>query len=208
MWKRPDNEPSPTPAGTNSSLSSGPAPSPRPAAARGEVASIGPSITVKGDISGEEDLLVQGQVEGTIDLKRNHVTVGKHGRVKADIHGRVIDVQGEVEGNLLGDEQVVVRQSGAVRGNITAPRVSLEDGANFKGTIDMEPKGPRGQAGAAGKPADRGGASAQGGTSAQGGSLGSGKSEGDKPGGAPGAGAQKPLPTGAAAKPGAGNAGG
>ncbi len=101
---------------------------------------IGPSITIRGDLSGQEDLQVEGRVEGKINLKQNLVTVGAQGRVKADIYGRLIEVEGEVEGNLFGEEQVIVRQSGSVRGNITAPRVSLEDGANFKGTIDMDPE--------------------------------------------------------------------
>jgi len=134
MWKRTEDEP-----GTPYQPSS-PAP-PRQAAAepRGR-AVIGESIRIEGDVSGEEDLLVQGQVEGKIDLAKNNVTVGRPGRVKADIHGRSISVEGKVQGNLFADEQVVVRESGEVRGNITAPRVSLEDGAKFKGSIDMEPK--------------------------------------------------------------------
>jgi len=134
MWKRTEDE-----TGTPYQPSS-PSP-PRPAAAepRGR-AVIGESIRIEGDVSGDEDLLVQGQVEGKIDLPKNQVTVGHPGRVKADIHGRSISVEGKVQGNLFADEQVVVRESGEVRGNITAPRVSLEDGAKFKGSIDMEPK--------------------------------------------------------------------
>ena len=85
-------------------------------------------------------MIIQGQVEGRIDLKQNNVTVGKSGRIKADIHGRMITIEGEVEGNLFGEEQILLRQSGTVRGNIVAPRVSLEDGSKFKGSIDMEPK--------------------------------------------------------------------
>lgn len=206
MWKRPENEPSPSPGASNPhsvpGAGPGPTPSQRPPAARGEVASIGASITVKGDISGEEDLLVQGRVEGTIDLKTNHVTVGREGRVKADIHGRVIDVQGEVEGNLFGDEQVVVRQTGEVRGNITAPRVSLEDGANFKGTIDMEPK-PRSRVAVAGRETDRAAVPAGGppGHATQG----NGKGAAEQGKEATPAGAQKALPTGTEGKPGAGS---
>ena len=105
-----------------------------------EKATIGSSITIKGELTGDEDLLIHGRVEGRVDLKKNNVTVGKSGRIKADIFGEIISVEGEVEGNLFGGEQVVVRQSGVVRGNITAPRVSLEDGSKFKGSIDMEPK--------------------------------------------------------------------
>jgi cytoskeletal protein CcmA (bactofilin family) len=101
---------------------------------------IGPSITIKGDLIGEEDLLIEGCVEGKIDFRRHTVTVGKSGRIKADVFGKSITVEGEVDGNLYGEEHLVLRQSSTVRGNITAPRVSLEDGANFKGNIDMSPK--------------------------------------------------------------------
>lgn len=103
-----------------------------------ERATIGPSIAIQGDVTGEEDLVIQGRVEGKVDLKQHSVTVGKNGRVRADVYGRTITIEGEVQGNLYGEEQIVVRQSGRVEGNITAPRVTLEDGARFKGSIDME----------------------------------------------------------------------
>jgi cytoskeletal protein CcmA (bactofilin family) len=73
-------------------------------------------------------------------LKRHNVSVGKSGRVQADIYGKVITVDGEVQGNLFGEEQIILRHSSTVRGNLTAPRVMLEDGSNFKGSIDMTPK--------------------------------------------------------------------
>jgi cytoskeletal protein CcmA (bactofilin family) len=89
---------------------------------------------------GEEDLIVQGRVEGVIDLRQNNVTIGKDGRVKADIKARVIKVEGHVEGNLHADEQVVIRRSGNVVGDMVTPRVTLEDGCRFRGAIDMEVK--------------------------------------------------------------------
>jgi cytoskeletal protein CcmA (bactofilin family) len=101
-------------------------------------ATIGPSIFIKGDLSGEEDLVIEGRVEGKVDLKQNNVTVGKNGRVKADVFGKVVVIEGEVDGNVFAREQAILRQSGAIRGNITAPRVILEDGSRFKGSIDME----------------------------------------------------------------------
>jgi len=101
---------------------------------------IGSTIYIKGDVSGREDLIIEGQVEGRIELRQHNVTVGKKGKVKADIYGKTITIEGEVQGNLYGEEQLVVRQTSTVRGNITAPRVSLEDGSNFKGSIDMSPK--------------------------------------------------------------------
>ena len=108
------------------------------ASRRKEAATIGPSISIKGDLSGEEDLIVEGRVEGTIDLKQNNLTVGTEGRVSASVRANTISVEGEVEGDLSGDEQVVVRRSGNVQGNINAPRVTLEDGCKFRGSIDMD----------------------------------------------------------------------
>ena len=102
-----------------------------------ERATIGSSILVKGDLSGEEHLLIQGRVEGQITLDGNDLTIGSRGRVKADVHAKVISVEGEVRGNLFGEEKIVIRKTGNVKGSLVAPRVSLEDGATFKGSIDM-----------------------------------------------------------------------
>ena len=132
MWKKPKNK-SPE-FGTPSVRKS-------PMEQLKERAIIGPSINIKGTLAGEGDLMIQGQVEGTIDLKNNNITVGRNGRIKADIYGKVISIEGKVEGDLFGDEKIVLRQSGVVRGNMTAPRVNLEDGAKFKGSIDMDARG-------------------------------------------------------------------
>ncbi len=99
---------------------------------------IGSSLSFKGEITGEEDLTVQGQVEGTIDSKKNHVTIGRTGRIKADVYGRSITIEGEVQGNLFGEERIVLQQSGRVRGDMRAPAINLEEGAKFKGNIAME----------------------------------------------------------------------
>lgn len=100
---------------------------------------IGPSITIKGEVSGEEDLHIEGKVEGTINMKDQQVSIGQTGLVSADIQARVVTVDGNVTGDIKGTEKVVVSQSGNVKGNIIAPRVTLEDGAIFKGSIDMDP---------------------------------------------------------------------
>ena len=100
---------------------------------------VGPSITIKGEVTGEEDLLIQGKVEGTINLKDQEVSVGQSGEVTADVNARVVKIDGKVTGDISGTEKVVISQSGNVRGNIVAPRVTLEDGAIFKGSIDMDP---------------------------------------------------------------------
>lgn len=135
-WKRPDPEPD-TPISPPQPTSAAPA---RPGPpTRGERAVLGASIRVQGDLTGEEDLLIQGQVEGTVDLGQYNVNIGEQGRVKADVRGRVISIEGQVEGNLYGQEQVILRKSGRVQGNIVAPRLTLEDGSKFKGSIDMEP---------------------------------------------------------------------
>ncbi|MCP4205331.1 MAG: polymer-forming cytoskeletal protein [bacterium] len=107
--------------------------------ADGRPASLGPSISVSGNLSGNEDLIIEGAVEGEVVVKDHMVTISETGKVKADVYGRSICVEGQVDGNLVGDEQVVIRQSGRVRGNVTAPRVNLENGAKFKGSIDMQP---------------------------------------------------------------------
>jgi cytoskeletal protein CcmA (bactofilin family) len=145
-WKRDDPpthshpEPTPTtPPRPVATTAPAPAPVPNEPPRRTERATIGPSIFIKGDLSGEEDLVVEGRVEGKVDLKQNNVTVGKNGKVRADIFGRVVTIEGEVDGNVFAREQAILRQSGAIRGNITAPRVVLEDGSRFKGSIDMEP---------------------------------------------------------------------
>ena len=100
---------------------------------------IGPSITIKGEVTGEEDLLIHGRVEGTINLSGNQVSVGESGQVCADIHAKVVKIDGKVTGDITGIEKVVISKSGNVHGNIVAPRVTLEDGAIFKGSIDMDP---------------------------------------------------------------------
>lgn len=145
-WNKRDDQPNaPEPAPTaprpvsTAPVTSSPGPSPEPRRSS-DRATIGPSIIIKGDLSGGEDLVIEGRVEGKVDLKQHNVTVGRSGRVKADIFGKVITIEGEVDGNVFAQEQAILRQAGAIRGNITAPRVILEDGSRFKGSIDMEAK--------------------------------------------------------------------
>ena len=148
VWKKsddpPTHHPEPIPA-PRPMTASAPTSSPAPTSATNEPprrsstnATIGPSIFIKGDLSGEEDLVIEGRVEGKVDLKQNNVTIGKNGRVRADVFGKVVIIEGEVDGNVFAREQAILRQAGAIRGNITAPRVMLEDGSRFKGSIDME----------------------------------------------------------------------
>jgi len=144
MWKKEEPaapaQPQPVPPAP---VVAAPAPAAPVAAAPAvprERAIIGQSITIVGDVSGEEDLTVLGRVEGRIDLSQNSVTIGRTGRIKADLFAKNVSVEGEVQGNVYAGEQIVLRKSGGVHGNLTSPRVTLEDGCKFKGSIDMDPQ--------------------------------------------------------------------
>ena len=100
---------------------------------------IGQTIQIKGTITGAENLVVEGSVEGSIDLPDNDLTIGETGQVTADLGAKNVRVDGQVTGDISGSEKVVISKTGRVRGNIIAPRVTLEDGAKFKGSIDMDP---------------------------------------------------------------------
>lgn len=140
VWKKTDENPSYPEAAPAPPRPAAPAPPTDPRRADRATATVGPSIFIKGDLSGDEDLVIEGRVEGKIDLKQHNVTIGTNGRVRADVFGNTVIVEGEVDGNLFAQQQAIVRKSGAVRGNITAPRVMLEDGSRFRGSIDMESK--------------------------------------------------------------------
>lgn len=112
----------------------------RSASSSQEAAVIGPSIHIDGDLRGEEDLLIEGEVNGTVQLKNNSLTIGSKGKIRADVYAHSIHVEGFMEGDLYGSERVNIRKSAQVRGNITSPRVTLEDGARFKGSIEMDPQ--------------------------------------------------------------------
>jgi cytoskeletal protein CcmA (bactofilin family) len=103
-------------------------------------ATIGKSVKIHGDLSGKEDLVINGTVEGTVDFRENNVTVGEGGKVNANITARNIIIKGEVKGEMRGSEQVTINPSGRVTGDIRAPRVVLNDGCQFKGLVDMEDK--------------------------------------------------------------------
>lgn len=105
---------------------------------------IGPSITIVGQLSGDEDVLIQGRIEGAVEFKKNSVTIGRHGRVKADIKAREVCVEGILEGDIYSEQRATIRATGSVIGDINAPRVMMEDGAKFKGSIDMEPQAEKG----------------------------------------------------------------
>jgi len=112
------------------------------ASASGEQATIGKSLFIKGEITGSESLFVDGKVEGSINLAGNRVTVGRNGQVSANITAREIVVLGKVRGNVSATDRVDIRAEGSLNGDVSAARISIEDGAFFKGGIDIrKPEG-------------------------------------------------------------------
>jgi len=104
----------------------------------GEFAHIGKSVVIKGELSGSEDLYVDGQVEGSIELRGNSLTVGPNGKVKARISAKNVAIQGNVEGTVTASERVELRKSAVVNGDIVTQRIAVEEGAFFKGKIDIQ----------------------------------------------------------------------
>jgi cytoskeletal protein CcmA (bactofilin family) len=103
-----------------------------------DLAQIGKSVVIKGDLSGSEDLYVDGQVEGSISLKNNSLTVGPHGQIKASVEAKGVVVQGKLEGNVMASDRVELRKSAVVTGDISTQRISIEEGAYLKGKIDIQ----------------------------------------------------------------------
>ena len=98
---------------------------------------IGAKVKITGDIESSEDLLIEGEVNGTVKLEDNELIIGNSGRVHANIEAKTIRIEGEVQGDIVGQERVVITTTGNVQGNVSSPRVMLEDGGRFKGSIDM-----------------------------------------------------------------------
>ena len=151
MWKpnQPGSTPStPEPARPASPVSSGsafeaarPAAASVPGAPSGDQATIGKSLVVKGELSGSESLYIDGKVEGAINLPGNRVTVGRNGQVAANINAREVVVLGKVRGNIQASDRVDIRSEGSLTGDVVAARISIEDGAFFKGGIDITKPG-------------------------------------------------------------------
>ena len=102
------------------------------------VANIGKSVQIKGELTGSEDLTIDGVVEGKIHMKDHNLTVGPNGSINAEVRAKAVVVLGKMIGNIKAGEKVEVAASGSMEGDITSPRVALADGARFKGSIDME----------------------------------------------------------------------
>ena len=127
----PAVEPTPVAAPRNATLNSQ------------DQATIGKSLVIKGEVSGSESLYIDGRVEGSINLSGNRVTVGRNGIVSANITAREIVVLGKVKGNLQASDRVDIRNEGSLTGDVVAQRISIEDGAYFKGGIDIRKPGQK-----------------------------------------------------------------
>ena len=99
---------------------------------------IGKSVFIKGELSGSEDLTIEGNVEGRIELKENTLTIGPNGKIRAEVFAKQVIVLGEVVGNVTASEKVDIRDNGSVDGDVTSPRVAIAEGAHFRGAIDMQ----------------------------------------------------------------------
>jgi cytoskeletal protein CcmA (bactofilin family) len=144
MWKpnQPGSiNPNPTPEPPRPAPTPAPvyeAPSrPQPAPVTGEQATIGKGLFIKGEITGSESLFIDGKVEGSITIPGNRVTIGRNGQVAANISAREIVVLGKVRGNVTATDRVDIRAEGSLSGDVAAARISIEDGAFFKGGIDI-----------------------------------------------------------------------
>jgi cytoskeletal protein CcmA (bactofilin family) len=153
MWK--PNQPGPAPATPEPVRPTPPATTPGFTAASStpgavptnEQATIGKSLVVKGEVSGSESLYIDGKVEGAINLPGNRVTIGRNGQVAANIAAREIVVLGKVRGNCQASDRVDIRSEGSLTGDVIAARISIEDGAFFKGGIDIRKPGAEAKGG-------------------------------------------------------------
>lgn len=136
MWKKNDEIPEKSKHAQASSQISPSVETPTAA----EKSVMGATLSFRGEIFGKENVVIQSELEGLVDLRNYSVTVGKSGRLKADIYGKNVIIEGIVVGNIVGFDSVKVTNTGSVKGNVTSPRVTLEDGARLKGSIDMDVK--------------------------------------------------------------------
>jgi cytoskeletal protein CcmA (bactofilin family) len=155
MWKRKEDEytaPAPEAGAPVPAFNPPLSAPPRPAEATRsesfrshEVATIGKSVVVKGELSGSEDLIIDGEIEGSISLRGQSLTVGPNGRLRANIEARNVILHGRVDGDVRATERVELRKTASLSGNISTARISIEDGAFFKGTIDIQKGEPAGK---------------------------------------------------------------
>lgn len=145
---RPLATPTPSFEPSTATVAKPAAASPASAVGSGEQATIGKSLIIKGELSGSESLFIDGKVEGAITLPGNRVTVGRNGQVAANISAREIVVLGKVRGNCQASDRIDIRSEGSLTGDVIAARISIEDGAFFKGGIDIRKPGADGKSSA------------------------------------------------------------
>jgi len=109
-------------------------------------------VVIKGELSGSEDLTIEGQVEGTIQLREHVLTIGPNGKIRAQVFAKAVVVLGEVTGNVTATDKVDIRDAGSVNGDIVAPRVAIAEGAHFRGSVDMQRGGKKPQQKQGGQP--------------------------------------------------------
>ena len=146
MWKRDEAVRTPQPAPTPSTSKPQEPAAPRVDATRKQEkdnVNIGKSIIITGDLTGSEDLTIEGQVEGKIELRQNVLTIGPNGKIKAQIFAKTVVVLGEVQGHVAASERIDIRDTGSVDGDLVAPRIAIADGAHFCGSVDMQKSGGR-----------------------------------------------------------------
>jgi cytoskeletal protein CcmA (bactofilin family) len=102
------------------------------------ICTLGKSVVIKGELSGSEDLVIEGQVDGKIELRQHVLTVGANGKIKAQVFAKTVIVLGEIIGNVTASEKVDIRDNGSVEGDLVSPRVAIAEGAHFRGSIDMQ----------------------------------------------------------------------
>jgi cytoskeletal protein CcmA (bactofilin family) len=117
------------------------APSAAPRQIERGIVNIGKSVVIKGELTGSEDLTIEGHVEGKIELRDNVLTIGANGKIKAQVFAKAVIVLGEVVGNVTAAEKVDIRDNGSVEGDIVSPRVAIAEGALFRGSVDMQRAG-------------------------------------------------------------------
>src|SRR5262245_33414712 len=147
MWKRDESvrpasgQPAAPPAPPAPATAGAPAPRAEASQNRErDNVNIGKSVVIKGELNGSEDLTIEGQVEGTIQLRDHVLTIGANGRIKAQVFAKAVIVLGEVTGNVTASDKVDIRDNGSVDGDIVAPRVAIAEGAHFRGSVDMQRK--------------------------------------------------------------------
>lgn len=144
MWKRDEavrptsGQPAPQPSSTAAAIPTRPDSSQR---LERDIVNIGKSVVIKGELTGSEDLTIEGQVEGSIQLREHGLTIGPNGKIKAQVFAKSVVVLGEIVGNVTASEKVDIRDNGSVDGDIISPRVAIAEGAHFRGTVDMQRKG-------------------------------------------------------------------